>query len=216
VPRDIPAQGGTRETHDGDRPVARGNCQGIRTNTRDHAVRFPCRQQRVSERQQQIAASRAVVWVHQILHRQRALQLTCGFAVGEHFARTSGSYLCVANGLREIVGVRRECVVFGELSGVVIQSTRVDLFKHTSNLLMEPDPARHHDLVIQRLPKERVAEAHTSFLWAQLPARSGQLNSGCSEAASIAAWTAGINVQRSWFRVHGPRPATVTWPTAAR
>ena len=46
-----------------------------------------------------------------------------------------------------------------QLGGVLFQSPCMDLFQRASDLLMESDAARRDHLVIQRLPKERVAEA---------------------------------------------------------
>jgi hypothetical protein len=49
--------------------------------------------------------------------------------------------------------------VFCKFGGMLVEPTRIDVFKCTRDLLMESDPAKGDNLVVQRLPKKCVAKA---------------------------------------------------------
>src|SRR5215471_4711424 len=55
------------------------------------------------------------------------------------------------------VGIER--VVLCQFAVVLIQATRIDIFKRARYSLVQSDPAWRNDLVVERLSKEGMAEA---------------------------------------------------------
>jgi hypothetical protein len=78
-------------------PVAQSlrECEGIGRDVPDHPFVVASREQGGAQSQQQVAAFRQVIRVHEILHHQGTLQLKCCLAVGKHLDRTFGSRLAV-------------------------------------------------------------------------------------------------------------------------
>jgi hypothetical protein len=99
-------------------PVAHalGKAERVRDNVHADTFGFTCREQRLTQAEQQVAAFHPVVRVHEILRQEGTIQLPYCLAIGKHLGRTSGSHLAVMDRFWQIQRVRIEREVLCKLS----------------------------------------------------------------------------------------------------